>query len=573
MATDDWGIDDGWWSSDHEWVSADPDTVALLRGAMSPSGPGPLIVRAGATDALDAPTEVVLEDGTALGELRSLPPDLPLGYHALVDEGAVERDLIVVPGWLDVWPPRCWGVVAQLYSLPSPNRVGNVATLERLGGWVAERGGRVIGLNPFGDPIPVTPREPSPYSTSSREHLDPLLVDLTRLGVEAPPATASALIDRDRAWSSVRAALERAWRDAGCPHPARPRSHAVFSALAEHHGRGWRSWPDEHRHPDGPAVAAFAREHADLVALWQWIDDVVESQVRDVAGALGSSGITLMGDLPVGVSAEGYDAWIDQDLLLSGMRIGAPPDTFNPDGQNWQLPCFDPHRLRSSGYRPFVRMVRANLARFGGLRVDHIMGLFRLYCIPQGASPRHGTYIRFPATDLVDLLALEAHRARAFVVGEDLGTVEDQVRQAMAERGLGGTRVVLFEEGDPGWWPERSLATVTTHDLPTIRGALEHSDPRLDERLVEHIRWFAGAHEGDEPQDVAVATHGRLAASGSGIALVTLEDLTWSADRVNLPGTIDEHPNWRIPLDESRLHDDFAGRLVAAMREHRTGEG
>ncbi len=210
-----------------------------------------------------------------------------------------------------------------------------------------------------------------------------------------------------------------------------------------------------------------------------------------------------MGDLPVGVSADGYDAWLDQDLLLDGVRIGAPPDTFNPDGQDWQLPCFDPHRLRASGYRPFVRMLRANLARFGGLRVDHIMGLFRLYCIPQGASPTQGAYVRFAATDLVDLLALEAHRAGAFVVGEDLGTVEDNVRHAMAERGIGGTRVVLFEEGDPSWWPERSLATVTTHDLPTIRGALEHTDPRLDERLVEHIRWFAGAHEGEDTQKIA----------------------------------------------------------------------
>jgi 4-alpha-glucanotransferase len=569
MATDEWGIDDGWWSSDHQWVSADPEAIASLRDAMSPSGHGPLIVRAGSTDALDAPTEVVLEDGTALGELHSLPPDLPLGYHTLVDEGTVARDLIVVPAWIDVWPSRCWGVAAQLYSLPSPTGVGDLATLERLGRWVAGRGGQVLGLNPLGDPIPVTPREPSPYSTSSREHLDPLLVDLTRLGITVEPAPASSLIDRDRAWAVARRELEGAWRAVGCPRAARPRSHAVFSALAELHGRGWRAWPEEHRHPDSPDVAAFARERSDLVALWQWIDDVVESQFGEVVDGLAREAVTLMGDLPVGVSPDGYDAWIDQDLLLRGVRIGAPPDTFNPDGQDWQLPCFDPHRLRAAGYRPFVRMLRANLARFGGLRVDHIMGWFRLYCIPDGASPRQGAYVRFAGTELVDLLALEAHRAGAFVVGEDLGTVEDHVRHAMAERGIGGTRVVLFEEGDPSWWPERSLATVTTHDLPTIRGALEHVDPRLDERLVEHIRWFAGAHEGEDVESIAVATHGRLAASVSGIVLITLEDVAWSQRRVNLPGTIDEHPNWRIPLDVVRLYTPFADRIVDAVRGDR----
>jgi 4-alpha-glucanotransferase len=569
MATDEWGIDDGWWSSEHGWITADPEAVALLRDAMSPPDLGPLILRAGATDALDEPHELMLEDGTSLGEVRSLPPDLPLGYHSLVGDGMVERDLIVVPAWIDVWPSRCWGVAAQLYSLPSPTGVGDLATLERLGRWVASRGGSVIGLNPFGDPIPVTPREPSPYSTSSREHLDPLLVDLTRLGITVEGLPSSSLIDRDRAWGVVRRELERAWHAVGCPHPARPRSHAVFSALVEHHGVGWRRWPEEHRHPDSPDVAAFARERGDLVALWQWIDDVVESQLHDVVDALALEAVTLMGDLPVGVSPDGYDAWRDQDLLLRGVRIGAPPDTFNPDGQDWQLPCFDPHRLRAAGYRPFVRMLRANFARFGGLRVDHIMGLFRLYCIPEGASPRQGAYLRFAGTELVDLLALEAHRAGAFVVGEDLGTVEDHVRHAMGERGIGGTRVVLFEEGDPSWWPERSLATVTTHDLPTIRGALEHADPRLDERLVEHIRWFAGAHEGDDAEAIAIATHRRLAASGSGIVLMTLEDVAWSADRVNLPGTIDEHPNWRIPLDEARLDTSFADGIVDAVRRNR----
>ena len=505
---------------------------------------------------------------------RSLPPDLPLGYHSLVDDGAVERDLIVVPGWLDVWPSRCWGVVAQLYSLPSPNGVGDLATLERIGRWVADRGGRVIGLNPFGDPLPVTPREPSPYSTSSREHLDPLLVDLTRLGVTVPTPAPSSVgsIDRDRAWTVVRRALDRAWQDAGSPHPARPRS-----------ARGvLRDWPST-------TAAAGARGPTSTATPttlpWRRSPATTPSSSRCGSGSTTSSSrsssrwwapstgadVTLMGDLPVGVSADGYDAWLDQDLLLPWRAHRRAARHVQPRRAG----------LAAALLRPAPAPVRRLPHRSCGCCAPtwHASAAFASTtswgCSGSTASPRARRRRRArtsgsAATDLVDLLALEAHRAGAFVVGEDLGTVEDHVRHAMAERGIGGTRVVLFEEGDPSWWPERSLATVTTHDLPTIRGALEHTRPaprraaggahplvRRRPRGRRHSRTSRS-----RPTDVSPP-------SGSGIALVTLEDLAWSRDRVNLPGTVDEHPNWRIPLDESRLDDAFAAALVAAMHEHR----
>jgi 4-alpha-glucanotransferase len=216
-------------------------------------------------------------------------------------------------------------------------------------------------------------------------------------------------------------------------------------------------------------------------------------------------------------------------------------------------------------------MLRSTLRRYGGLRVDHVMGLFRLFWIPEGGGPDDGTYVRYPEAELLDVVVEEVNDAGAFLVGEDLGTVETHVREAMAARGIGSMKVALFETVPPWDWPQRSLAMLTTHDLPTTRGLLDHRDPRWDERLAAAVRRFADLWDA-EPRDIAVAAHRALGASRSDLAIATLEDLAWSAERVNLPGTVDEYPNWRVPLPVT-VRELAASAHAAEIVEAISGDG
>lgn len=255
-----------------------------------------------------------------------------------------------------------------------------------------------------------------------------------------------------------------------------------------------------------------------------------------------------------------------------GWSIGAPPDPIGPHGQDWGLPPYDPHQLRAVGYEPFLATLRANFARWDVLRIDHVMGLFRLFWIPQGADPAHGTYVRFHGHELVDLVVSEAVRAGRAVVGEDLGTVEENVRETLADRRIFGTKVAWFEHDAPEHWALASLGTLTTHDLPTVAGALSETDPTADRSMIDAMHSFAQRGYDDDHDDVAVAAHQRLGGASSELVLATLEDLVGSRLRVNLPGTVDQYPNWRLPLhtgvDELDDHP-LAGRIADALGEHR----
>jgi 4-alpha-glucanotransferase len=283
-------------------------------------------------------------------------------------------------------------------------------------------------------------------------------------------------------------------------------------------------------------------------------------QLSEQLGAAGTAGVDLVADLAVGFDPTGADAWAFQDLLGTGCRVGAPPDTFNPLGQDWGLPPFVPWKLRAACYQPFIDTLRASFAHCGGIRIDHVMGLFRLYWIPPLAGPRDGAFVRYPAHDLLDVLALEAHRAGAFVVGEDLGTVEDQVRADLLERDILSYRLLWFEEGAPSTFPRQALAGVTTHDLPTMAGVWSGTDLSHRQRLGHagdgsDDAWFrsrihqaTGLSDEASTEEVVVATHQALAGAPSLIVVATLDDAVAMVDRPNLPGTIDEWPNWRIPL-------------------------
>jgi 4-alpha-glucanotransferase len=352
---------------------------------------------------------------------------------------------------------------------------------------------------------------------------------------------------------------------------------ATFCALAADHGRNWRQWPSPLRRPTSPEVLAAAelrREEVDFHVWCQWQLD------RQVAAA-GEPG--LVGDLAVGFDPGGFDAWLFQDVLADGVRVGAPGDAFNPAGQDWGFAPFVPWKLRHARYEPVLDGLTAAFAHVKAVRIDHVLGLFRLYCIPPGAEPGEGAYAAYCAPELLDLVAVAAHRAGAFVVGEDLGTVPAAVRDALAERGVLGCVVAGFEDEPPATWGTGRLATVTTHDLPTTTGLLggyDHAQrvrlglrgPDEPDVLAQRLAELAGVDRPTvAPEDVA-AVYAAVAASPCQLVAVTTDDLCGSTEPPNMPGTIDEWPNWRIalpvPLDDL-VHHPVARAVITAVEAGR----
>jgi 4-alpha-glucanotransferase len=312
------------------------------------------------------------------------------------------------------------------------------------------------------------------------------------------------------------------------------------------------------------------------VRFHQWLQWLLE---RQLAAAAAES--RVMQDLPIGVDPDGADAWVWQDTLAIGASVGAPPDRYVKRGQDWGLPPFIPHRLRASGYEPFVETIRAALRHAGGLRIDHVMGLFRLFWIPAGLPPAEGGYVRYPAEDLLAIVALESHRADAIVVGEDLGTVETGVRERLAEHGVLSYRVMWFEEDPPACYPASAMAAITTHDLPTIAGlwtgadtaeqralGLEPNDAAL-ERVRARLAALTGATARTPIEDLIDAAHRRLAEAPSVLVTATLDDALAVTDRPNVPGTTAERPNWSLALPaslEALERSPLARRIAAALR-------
>jgi 4-alpha-glucanotransferase len=443
------------------------------------------------------------------------------------------------------------------------------------------------------------PQQASPYSPSSRCWRNPLYLRIEevpgadRAEVHSLAAAARAwneqrLVQRDSVWELKLAALERLWdRFGGDPDFDRYcdkegsilSRYATFCALSEVNAGAWPQWPADVRHPEGMGVSAFASRHRGRVRFHQWLQWLLDRQLAS-AGAV----VDLVQDLAVGVDPNGADAWMWQDLLAPGMAIGAPPDAFNRLGQDWGLPPFDPWKLRAAGYEPFVRTLRANLRAGGGLRVDHVIGLFRQYWVPVEADARQGAYVRYPSDDLLGILALESDRAGAFVVGEDLGTVEPFVREELARRNVLSSRVLWFEEDSPADFPARSMASIGTHDLPTVAGLWTGADLSAQQRLglepdaaaVDGIRSRLQALLGladDVPlEEVIVAAHRLLAEAASMVVTASLEDALGVEERPNMPGTIDGWPNWSLALPvplEQALSDPRVVAVAEAMRSRR----
>ncbi len=611
---DPWGVAHEWWGTDGTRNEPSEATRAALHLAMGaaehptgpPPGPPTWFVPQGRDEALRSPATIELEDGTEVRAPERLPPDLPLGAHLLRpdDDGPATNLFVVAPR--SPRARRSWGWSTQLYATRSAHSwgIGDLGDLADLAFRSLQQGAGLLAHSPLGAPLPVARQQPSPYYASTRRFCSPLHLrvdavpgaDLAGPTVERAAAAgralnAAATIDRDLVWRIKLDALEAIWSALDATQRARALeaddeddereavAFAHFNALSEHHGSGWSSWPTDCRHPDASGTARFGTVHRDRVDFWCWVQRCCDEQLAAAAAA----GAPLMADLPVGFDPDGFDAWVDQDLLASGVRIGAPPDDFNSLGQDWGLPPYVPWRLRAAGYRPWISTLRRVLRHAGSLRIDHVMGLFRLYLIPPGAPADHGAYVLQYGTELLDLAVTEAARAGATLVGEDLGTVEPGVREAMGERDVYGYRIGWFAEEPPEEWPATTLAALTTHDLPTAVGlwdgqdALDRrvagvpDDPDGDDLLRRRLARLARVDRADpkvSTRSVVLDAHASLSRSGSDLVVATLEDAVGAARRPNLPGTVDEHPNWStaLPIPLEQLGDTGADQLAEVLR-------
>jgi 4-alpha-glucanotransferase len=566
------------------------------------------VLPAGETCPLPASAELTLEDGTTLRVAGALPRDLPVGYHklrALRDEAVTH--LLVTPGRCFLPPGlRAWGWAVQLYAARSLRSwgIGDFADLRELARWSRQTlHADFLLLNPVGAPLPLCPQEPSPYFPSSRRFRNPLYLrveevpgaepggrELAALAAAGRALNEGRLIDRDAVFRLKMAALEKIFRRFGgapefeqfCGEQGEAlREFATFCVLAETHRSGWRQWPAPFRDPRAAAVRRFAAEHEARLRFHAWLQWLLDRQL-----ARAGCDLALMLDLPIGVNPDGADAWAWQDVLAGDVTVGVPPDEYNTLGQDWGLPPFIPHKLRAAGYEPFRQTVRAMLRHARGLRIDHVMGLFRLFWIPRGASPREGAFVRYRADELLAILAIESQRAKAVIVGEDLGTVEPGVRATLRRHNVLSYRLLWFETAPPRRYPRAALAAVTTHDLFTIAGLWTGSDLVEQERLklqpnvagtkriLSQLQRRLGLDPAAPVEEAIVRTHRLLAQAPCALLTATLDDALAVTERPNMPGTTTQRPNWRLalpqPLEQMR-RNPLVRRVARALARRRAG--
>lgn len=620
--------------------------------------------RDGATSTADCPEiwrgEV---EGSWITRRRfELPADLPPGYHQLeakIAGGTADSCLLIIAA------PRCyepapviagrrlWGIAVQLYTLRSRDNwgIGDFNDLQKLIRWVAEQGAGFIGLNPLHALAPADPDRSSPYSASSRHFLNvlyiavPLVAEfqdcaMARERMADPEVTrrlselrGRELVDyrgvadlkfeilallyrdfRDRhlAFETERARDFRAFVAAGGDLL---RMHARFDALDRYFratlgaASGWLSWPEEFRDVNGGAAARFAAAHpaeVEFYAYLQWLAHEQLCGAQALARELGMP-IGLYGDYAVGANPSGSETWVDQQSFCKGAEIGAPPDPLALKGQGWGIPPQDPSAMLAQRLQGFATLIRNNMRYYGAMRLDHVMALFRLWWVPAGFLPSEGAYVHYPLQQLLTVLSLESARSACLVVGEDLGVVPDEMRRAMPECGLYHYKVLLFEKDGgrfrrPDEYVRHALATVTTHDMPTLRSYWDGLDIELRRRLNlypseeiasgvvrerEHDReLLLGAlqEQGLKPAhpetpfgaftaELAHALHLYLARSAAALAALQIEDLLGETLPVNVPGTDKEYPNWQRKLSVDI--EDLAARadLAAQFGEIRRARG
>jgi 4-alpha-glucanotransferase len=585
-----------------------------------------------------------------------VPFDLPPGYHELearIAGGNAERCLLILSPPLCHEPApitagrRLWGIAVQLYTLRSRDNwgMGDFGDLERLVRWAAAHGAGFIGLNPLHALAPADPARCSPYSASSRRFLNVLYIAVPRVPEFAACAAARARVAepeigqrlgglRAAQWVDYRGVADlkfevlallygdfrerhlargtaraRAFRDFAAAGGEALQMHTRFDALDRYFRAtlgvpsGWQNWPEEFRDVHGAAVAEFAAAHPQEVEFYAYLQWLAHEQLQGAQALTRELGMAvgLYADYAVGANPSGAETWSDRHGYCMGAEIGAPPDPLALKGQGWGIPPQDPSVMQTQRLQGFTHLIRSNMRGFGALRLDHVMSLFRLWWVPGGRAPTVGAYVHYPLDQLLTVLALESGRSACLVVGEDLGVVPDEIRRAMPEYGLYHYKVLLFETLDgrfrrPDEYERHSLATVTTHDMPTLRSYWEGRDIELRRRLnlypsdaVESVvirererdrelLLEALQSQGLKPAapatsldaftpELAQALHLYLARSSAVLAAVQIEDLLGMSDPVNVPGTDHEYPNWQrkvsADIEDIALRADLSAWLDA----------
>lgn len=601
---------------DHEAKAVPPLIAAQEREAVHAGHATRALLRGPEAEWRDIPLEPLRVGGASFRA-----PDKPGYYELQLDD---------VNHVLAVAPQRCYsvgdaagggriaGVSAQIYSLRNGHSTG-IGDFAALGGFAAALGALgvdAVGVSPTHARFSANPGSISPYTPSSRFFLDPIYADLKLAGVDtAHEHSAADLIDWQDVHRTKYAQLRAAYEDFLQREPEshdfqefcreggeRLFEHALFEALDSHfRGQGKQSpreWPAAFRDPKGAEVRAFAERERKEIAYHQylqWITDQSASAAQ--ARAREKMAIGLIADMAVGVDRAGSHMWSAPNELVGKLSIGAPPDIFNSAGQDWGLTTYSPSGLRMSGYESFLLTLRAGMRNAGGIRIDHAMGLRRLWVLPDGASPVDGVYVSYPLHDLLRLIALESVLHKAIVIGEDLGTVPEGFRAQIAAAGILGMRVLWFErtkEGrfiPPERWESHAAALTTTHDLPTVVGWWRGRDiewagklkrkmrmgsqnaERRERKKDRNLLWSALAESGcargpepseEQPDAVLDGALSYVSRTPCVLAMAAAEDVLGVAEQPNLPGTIDEHPNWRRRLPEVDLATDAKARARIA---------
>jgi 4-alpha-glucanotransferase len=564
--------------------------------------------------------ELTLEDGMIQSvkvDGGALRPISKSGYHRIEINGEV-IDLLVAPRRCytiaDALPGRkLWAPAVQIPSLrtDAEKAFGDFASLADAARTFGQRGADALAISPTHALFPADASRYSPYAPSSRQFLNGLYGNPSGLASEAD--SLHDLIDWHNAIPAKLARLRKTF-DQVAPKANELlaafrreggrdlESHAEFDALHAHfftttRASGWQQWPDEYHDPASPAVRRFVAEHAEDITFYvflQWLArrdlDAAQKAAKDAGMAIG-----LIADLAVGMDPGGSHGWSRRSDLLTGLSIGAPPDPLGPDGQSWGITGFDPQALRDTAFAPFIATIRAALAHAGGIRIDHAFGLRRLWVVPKGASAAEGAYLDMPFDDMMRIVAMESQRAKAIVIGEDLGTVPDGFREAMDARAMLGMRVLWFERDANGFvppakWSRDAVAMTGTHDLATIAGwwsgrdidwtwELGRKSDAQDEPADRAARaedrvalWsvFGIDTKQPDPEDTAPvvdAAIAHVASTPCAHAIIPIEDLAGLIEQPNLPGTIDEHPNWRRRMPDTTkallARPDVAARIDA----------
>ena len=539
-----------------------------------------------------------LHEGSGEGTL-TLPP-LSIGYHQLETGGTITT-LLSAPASLPL-PERSWGVTLGLYGLRPPGEPGHgdYGDLARAATALGAQGAAFVGANPIHAGFPNDPNASSPYSPSHRRRLN-----VAYIPVQAELPAGGEFVDYGPAWQARRSALEEEFRlfqdreaDPAFEHwlaegGEELHRFAVYQALSDTHGGYWSAWPDALTDPASPDVTAFADAEADRVRFHAWLQWRAEAALSQVAAAARAAGMRhgLYLDLAVGTHPHGAETWADPTQFATGVSLGAPPDAFSKEGQRWGLAPLNPRRLLETGMQALAETLRAQLRFAKLLRIDHILGFDRAFWVPEGLP---GAYVQMPRAEMLAVVRIEAARAGATVVGEDLGNIPDGLQEVLVEAGLLGCRVVQFERKEHGWrpaleWTPAALGSFGTHDLPVWCGWRQGRDiewrrdvgdieeeqfqSAMAERRKDvadfdsHLRWEGAATDDPESPD---GMHRFLGRTRSALVALQIEDMLGLAEQPNLPGTMDQHPNWRrkLPIGPEAMADDpHIARAAAIMRE------